>query len=700
MSNHYNALLIFVLFFNAGCTLVDVNKKPNTKKYLLQGMEDRLSPVEINNGLSSLPLEQKTVEDIYTDSTGDYAVQEVTNLRLPIIRKGTTYRSDSLNDKKHFDNKKVKLSIEAMPLNKFINLIFSKVLNVSFVLDKSIEKNTQPVSLNIKEQMSKDKLFDMVLNILDEFNVAINVEKDIFYIKASTKQFVSAQGMYVGSSLPTTVNDNSIVYILKPYYYNTQLLRYSDLVKKYFLGKKATLQIDGAERFIKIRDKAKNIRKAIKFYDFLDKPSMHNKNLKLIKMKHMDVENFISQMQPILEGYGIIISKSLRRPGVKFIPIKQINAFLLVSDKDSWINTILLWKNKLDVPSKKKMTERGFFVYKPSNRKAEELVSVIDRFISSRSETVSTDDNRSQAQNNRNLLSKTLFSNKLQVVLDKERNNIIIHSTQREYLEISKMLQQLDILPKQILIEVTIAEVTLRDSMQFGLEWFLKTRGNNYGLNLSALGAGSAGIAGILTSTSGDFGLNFNALQTNKYVNVLSNPKLLVLNNHTGTINVGNQVPIVSSQSTASDLGSTGGQPSVLQNIQYRNTGIQLSVKPTINSKGYLTLNINQNVSNAQTNDTSDISSPLIFDRSLTTDVLLKSGEMVVLGGLITENKSSDSTQLPFLGSIPILGKLFSTSGDSIDKTELVIMVKPTILKSSQDTQVVTDILLNLIGFE
>jgi len=697
MSKYYNVLLILVLFFYTGCTLVDVNKKPNTKKYLLQGMEDRLSSVEINNNLSPLALEE-TVEDI--DRISDYTVQEVTNLQSPVTRKRTTYQSDSLNDKNHFDNKKVKLSIEAMPLNKFINLIFSKVLNVSFVLDKSIEKNTQPISLNLKEQISKDKLFDMVLNILDEFNVAINVEKDIFYIKASTKQFVSAQGMYVGSSLPISVNDNSIVYLLKPYYYNLQLLRYSDLVRKYFLGSKATLQIDASERFIKIRDKAKNIRKAIKFYDFLDKPSMHNKNLKLIRMKHMDTEDFIKQIQPILEGYGILISESLRQPGVKFIPIKQINAFLLVSDKDSWVNTILLWKNKLDVPSKTKLTERGFFVYKPSNRRAEELVSIIDNFISSRMESTSSDNNGSRGQNNKDLLSKTLFSNNLQVVLDAERNNIIIHSTQREYLEISKMLKQLDTLPKQILIEVTIAEVTLRDSMQFGLEWFLKTKGSNYGLSLHALGAGSAGIAGILTSTSGDFGLNFNALQTNKYVNVLSNPKLLVLNNHTGTINVGNQVPIISSQATAGDLGGTGGQPSVLQNIQYRNTGIQLSVKPTINSKGYLTLNINQNVSNAQANDTSKISSPLIFDRSLSTDVLLKSGEMVVLGGLITENKSSDTTQLPFLGSIPILGKLFSTSGDSIDKTELVIMVKPTILRSSQDMQVVKDVLLNLIGFE
>jgi general secretion pathway protein D len=490
---------------------------------------------------------------------------------------------------------------------------------------------------------------------------------------------------------------------MKPYYYNNRMLKYNDFVKTYFLSKEAKLNIDRGDRVIQIKDKAKNIRKAIKFYDFIDRPSMYNKELKLVKMKYMDTKDFIKQIKPILEGYGISVTDSLRQPGVKFVPINQINSFLLISDNESWTRTILSWKNRLDVPIETSIIQRGFFVYKPLNRKADELVKIINRFISLNGKKGYGEENITNIsksnKNKKDQINETLFSNSLQVVLDRERNNIIIHSTKKEYLEISKMLKQLDTLPQQILIEVTIAEVTLRDSMQFGLEWFLKTRGKDYGLSFRALGAGSAGVAGILTTTSGDFGASFNALQTNKYVNVLSNPKLLVLNNHSGSINVGNQVPIVSSRATASDLGGDGTQPSILQNIMYRDTGIQLTVKPSINSQGFLTLNIHQNVSNAQTNDTSSISSPLIFNRSISTDVLLKSGEMVVLGGLITENKSKDKTQLPILGSIPILGHLFSTSGDSIDKTELVIMVKPTILRTSEDTRIVTDTLLDIINF-
>jgi general secretion pathway protein D len=123
-------------------------------------------------------------------------------------------------------------------------------------------------------------------------------------------------------------------------------------------------------------------------------------------------------------------------------------------------------------------------------------------------------------------------------------------------------------------------------------------------------------------------------------------------------------------------------------------------VNPTINSDGYLTLKISQNVSNAQKNTTSDISSAIIFNRSLSTDVILNSGETVILGGLITEDKSRDQTKIPFLADIPILGKLFSTSGDSIDKTELVILVKPTIISNNKDATIVTDALLDLMNFQ
>ena len=422
-------------------------------------------------------------------------------------------------------------------------------------------------------------------------------------------------------------------------------------------------------------------------------------------MKDMDHEEFIKQVSVIVKSYGINVTENLRQSGLKFVPISQLNAFLLISDKEEWTKTVMFWKRKLDVPKVKHTSEVSFFVYKPLNRKAEELVKILENFLTpSQNKSFSTDstnDTDSTDSMEKNLKKLDLeIKNETLIVVDEERNNIIIQSTSKKYHEIKKILHKLDTLPKQVLIEVTIAEITLKDSLEFGLEWFLKNNGSDYGFSLTGLGSGGAGVVGNLFSLSGKFGTVFNALQEKKYVNILSNPKLLVLNNHSASINIGNQVPTVTSQASAEDLGSSqASAASILQNITYINTGITLSVTPIINSQGYLTLNISQTVSDAQTNNTSDISSPLIFNRSLQTDVILKSGESVMLGGLITDNKSNSKTKIPFLGDIPFLKHLFSTTSDDIFKTELVILVKPTIITNGSESKKVTEALLDLIDF-
>jgi general secretion pathway protein D len=686
-------MLIYFSLYLGGCTLVNSDSRPNTKKHLLQGINDKIINEDEVTSYEEPSSTDEIVEDLssyISQSTNN--LEEITNLSNP-IKHQKIFNSNLMVIKKHFDKKKVKLSIEEMPLNKFLHLIFAKVLKVDYILDKNVQNNKQPVSINIKEEISKQRLFSIVSNVLDEFNIIIDVEKDIFYIKESTRRAVeSVHKIYLGSTVPKGVDDNEIIYMMRPYFYNNNLNKHTIFVKEYFLSKSASLVIDSYENLIKIQDKVKNIRKALEFYSFIDQPTMRNKNMKLVRMIHMDVNKFIEQVEPIIKNYGILISKDLRSSGIQFIPIKQINSFLILSDKESWIKTVLFWKNKLDILKKKSSVDSEFFVYKPKNRKAEELVKVIQKF----SEAYSSDNNRTGNKKFSNSSKKSF-----KVVLDEERNNIIIYTSKQQYGNIEKMLMRLDTLPKQVLVEVTIAEVTLRDTLQFGLEWFLRNNANKYGYTLNALGSGSSGVLGTVFSMSGSFGATFNALAEKKYVNVLSNPKLLVLNNHSATINIGNQIPIITSQASATDLGEVGGStPSVLQNIEYRNTGITLTVNPTINSEGHLALKINQTVSNAQKNTTSDISSPIIFNRSLNTDVILKSGETVILGGLITEDKSRDETKIPFFADIPVLGKLFSTSGDSIDKTELVILVKPTIISNNSDATVVTEALLDLMNFQ
>jgi general secretion pathway protein D len=683
------------------CSIVDSQMRPNTKKYIISNLDDRkLSNLEQEVSYTEESYNSEMDEDLsnYVSTNPKENIEEVTNLH-GLSRTKQNFNSDLMVVKKYFDKSPVKLSIEEMPLNKFLHLLLAKVLKVNYVLDKNIQKNTQPISINIKEKISKEKLFSIVSNILDGFHIIIDVENDIFYVKeSSTKRGDIVNKVYFGDHLPLGVSDEDIIYMMRPFYYNKQISKYNIFVKKYFLSKKGTLKIDDYDSIIKIKDKAKNLKKALRFYSFIDQPSMKNKQMKLVHMKNMDVNKFIEQVKPIIQNYGILISKTPNSSGIKFVPIKQINSFLLLGDKESWLQTVLFWKRKLDIVQKTTEDDRDFFVYKPLNRKAEELVGIIQNFTNIYGE----ENNKLNIKKDK---TKIKTSRSIKVVLDKERNNIIVHSTKKSFFNIKKMLRRLDTLPKQVLIEVTIADISLTDNLKFGLEWFLKNNSSKYGYDIQTFGSkgglGGAGILGKIFSTSGNIGATLSALQSKSYVNILSNPKLLVLNNHSANINVGNQIPILTSQVSAGDVSTVGAtSPSVLQNIQYQNTGINLTVKPTINSDGYLTLTISQNVSSATQNTISSISSPIIFNRSLQTDVVLKTGHTVILGGLISETAKNDKSKIPFLGDIPILKSLFSVSGDSKEKSELVILIKPTILSNNKDTQIVTDALLDLMNFK
>jgi len=161
----------------------------------------------------------------------------------------------------------------------------------------------------------------------------------------------------------------------------------------------------------------------------------------------------------------------------------------------------------------------------------------------------------------------------------------------------------------------------------------------------------------------------------------------MVLDNHTATIRVGDQVPIRTSETTntASDDLNTTSQ------IQYRDTGVTLEVTPRVNAGGMVIMDITQRVDDVNLTDSSGIDSPTIIQREITTSVAVQSGETIVLGGLIRENKQGANRGIPFLKDIPVLGFLFGGTEKITSKTELVVMIKPIAISNSQEARNVTE---------
>ncbi|HIJ90340.1 MAG: type II secretion system secretin GspD [Desulfobulbaceae bacterium] len=278
------------------------------------------------------------------------------------------------------------------------------------------------------------------------------------------------------------------------------------------------------------------------------------------------------------------------------------------------------------------------------------------------------------------------FAGEPLLLADDTRNIILIRALTPDYTRLVKLLERLDNLPRQVLIEVLVAEVTLNDSWEFGIEWALKNNqlkidGTNYGQTFKTDFASSikSGFSySVFRSTNDVVGL-LNALAAETDVSLLSSPQILVLNNEQAFVNVGDQVPIVTTETER--VGSTD-YPVVDKTIQYKDTGTILKVRPRINYDGVVILDIDQQVSAAIENKLGGTNSPIISTRELKTKLAVKNGQSIMMGGLIKKGNTTTQNKIPLLGDIPLLGWAFKYEKQSNAKTELLVMITPYVIES------------------
>ncbi|MGZ5000511.1 MAG: type II secretion system protein GspD [Methylomonas sp.] len=301
-----------------------------------------------------------------------------------------------------------------------------------------------------------------------------------------------------------------------------------------------------------------------------------------------------------------------------------------------------------------------------------------------------------------------IFVSNVKIVADDANNALVIVANSEDYAKILPVLNQLDVLPLQVIIDATIAEVTLNDDLKYGIQWFFTH--NNGGTNVikggdssggfdfgnlaadAAKAIGSGGFTYAFSSGSKDINAVLRASALKDNVNVISSPSLMVLNNQEAQIRVGDSVPILTGTSTS--LVSTGVTSNQIQMVD---TGVQLMVKPRVNAGGLVLMEIQQSVDDAKPTTglggtgTSNINSPTISKRQIDTSVAVQSGETIVLGGLIKNADTHNRDGVPFLHELPLIGPIFGFTERKNEKTELVVLLTPRVMKSRQDALDVTD---------
>jgi general secretion pathway protein D len=298
----------------------------------------------------------------------------------------------------------------------------------------------------------------------------------------------------------------------------------------------------------------------------------------------------------------------------------------------------------------------------------------------------------------------------VRIIADKANNAIVIVASPRAYETILPVIKQLDILPLQVLIDASVVSVKLTDNLQYGIEWFLRQGdtavASNLGKGLSGIdienmaitGAKAFGTGGLsLVQNSNEVKAVLHAEASKGNVDVISSPSLMVLNNQEAKINVGQQVPISTGSSSVPLAGGVAGGSFAQSNtIQYKDTGVTLEVTPRVNANGMVIMEIKQIVSSvvnipASGSTATQQQTPTIDKKEIESSVAVLDGETIALGGLIDEQNTENKNGIPWLYQLPLIGPLFGSTTYDKTKNELVVLITPRVVKSKQDSKMVTN---------
>jgi general secretion pathway protein D len=636
-------------------------------------------PYQLKN--SYLESVKDTAPEKETLNTDSIDTDELSSFsRLESIRQDGREEQRQQEMYKQFSkNKQLTMAADNMPLNQFLHYVFGELLGKNYVLGQALKDNTQPITLNIQESISESRLFALTSELLAQSQISIGFNEDVFFIQKS--QLGKAKAVIgIGSTLNSVPTTAGQILQVIPIEYGIKI-SLERTIRELIDG---TIRADFEQSALFVIGDRANILRAIELVDMLDVPANKGKNIGLISLTYVPVDSFIADAAVLLgnEGLPVGINKEPNR-SVSFVPLNNIGAVAVFANSQNILDRVNYWVKILDKPAKG--DSQQYFVYNPRFARATDLGDSIGSLltlgrsmpIAKRSET--STGNAADKLNVEDVKAKKVISGgAVAFVVDERSNSIIFSTTGSEYQILLPLLEKLDVLPKQVILEVMIAEVTLSGDFKFGVEFALN---QNSDFSLSTLGSFGAGATGGLNLSylNGDSSLTASFFKQNQYINVLSNPTILVRDGVEANIRVGTDIPIQGG--IVSDNGVTQ------TSFEYRRTGVEVSVTPTINAQGVVIMNITQDISNEVDTSNTSGGNPAIFERSLSTEAVVASGQTVILGGLISENTSNSDTRVPFFGDIPILGNLFKGKNDSTTKTELVMLVTPRVIYNGDQWQ-------------
>ena len=602
----------------------------------------------------------------------------------------------------------VTLNFQDTPIAEVVKTILSDILGENYAIGEGV---SGVVSMRTTRSIPKDSLISVLDNLLRMNGAAILKNENYYEVMSIADAGLAG----LSPVLKLSADRGYQVQIVPLRYIGAKAM--AKMLEPVKSGK-ATVMVDEFRNILTIagsQSELFSLRDTIAIFDINQLQGM---SVGLFRIQHVEAATILTELEAI---FGDSAEGPLAGL-VRFSVIERLNALMVITPQEDYLSDAETWIRRLDQSENPHGT--NMYVYYVQNGQAEHLADLLtqlfegkrrsDMASEQRKATIAqTSTARSELDNKAgkggrggDRVSSTEIGN-ISIIPDLENNALVILATATDYAQVEKAIKKLDVPPMQVLIEASIVEVTLSDELEYGLQWFFKDGHGKFsgrgGLNIpsngnvSSLGAVLADPVNFTYRVFDAAGTRavLNAIAGDSRIDVLSSPSLMVLDNNTATIRVGDQVPIRTEESTNTssttidDDGNFGN--TVTSRIQYRDTGVTLEVTPRVNAGGMVVMEVTLRVDDVDETTTSGIDSPTILQREITTAVAVQSGETIVLGGLIREDKEVADSGVPFLKDIPVLGVLFRSERTAKTKTELVVMITPSAIANPAEARRVTE---------
>ncbi|HEX4159792.1 MAG TPA: type II secretion system secretin GspD [Rhizomicrobium sp.] len=550
-----------------------------------------------------------------------------------------------------------------------------------------------------------------------------------------------------------------------------------------------TIRVDATRNDLIIEGTAQQRETLLEDIALFDTDWLAGMHFELIEPKYMDADELGKELGDLVGGQESPVANVVR-----FVPLDRLNAVLVISPQQKYVDEMRLWAARLDKPGEG--NDKKIYVYRVQNGRASDIAATLIKTLFGSSSTEQPPQQSQGSTSQQSATSTSSFGNNssgglggnsfnnsnsgtsgtagtsnfggssfgqsntgssntgtntgtgtsnstnvanrannpatpfqpvttplnqgaasygryetvggvsrenfgtVNITADENNNALVILATPREYSVIQDALRELDISPLQVLLEAAIAEVTLDNTTRYGFQYFYKPNSTPNSTSTVTLTNGTTNVISAsapLTPTLPGFSYMFSngnslqavlsAIATVTHVDVLSAPEVLVLNNQTAKLDVGDQVPIVTSTAT-STIDTNAPE---VNSVQYLSTGVILQVTPRVNKGGMVMMDIDQQVAEPQTTTTSSINSPTIQQREIASSVSVADGETIALGGLFSNQVTKSKNGIPFLQDIPYLGHLFTNTNDEVHRDELMVLITPHVVDDMKKARAVTD---------